>query len=402
MRSNKTRNLTKKDLLLRALLLAIAVLTFLVLAESPSFAQEEDGASLRLTKTDSPDPVLVGQNLTYTLTVTNTGDDEAEDAFLGDRLPDSVEFVSVNSSRGQCGQTGGNSGRDIVCFFGEIDEGRSVTVRIVVRPTQAGQITNQAIAGAEDTRTVSASATTTVRATADLAITKTDNPDPAFVGENLTYTLRVNNNGPGAATGVTIRDTLPANAEFVSAGNGCTYNQQNNVVTCQVGNLQNGGTATREIVVRPTSQGTLNNTATVNGDQADNNNGNNQATAATTVRPSANLAIRKEGPATATNGQSFDYTLTGREQRPERRPERGRHRQPPRRLYLQRRGLDRQLRTRREHPRPQRHPVHAGEPGCEPVADVYRQRHPDPGRRLYEHRERHQRHPGPAARQQHV
>ncbi len=49
---------------------------------------------------------------------------------------------------------------------------------------------------------------------ADLAVSQTDAPDPARVGQALTYTITVRNNGPKAATGVTLTDTLPKNAGF--------------------------------------------------------------------------------------------------------------------------------------------------------------------------------------------
>src|SRR5438034_1986197 len=51
---------------------------------------------------------------------------------------------------------------------------------------------------------------------ADVAITKMDSPDPAHVGQNLTYTIVVTNNGPDKAVGVSITDQLPKNAGYGS------------------------------------------------------------------------------------------------------------------------------------------------------------------------------------------
>src|SRR5207244_6789494 len=51
---------------------------------------------------------------------------------------------------------------------------------------------------------------------ADLSVTKTDSPDPVHIGQNLTYTIKVTNNGPDAATGVTANDALPKNAGYGS------------------------------------------------------------------------------------------------------------------------------------------------------------------------------------------
>src|SRR6185503_945367 len=60
-------------------------------------------------------------------------------------------------------------------------------------------------------------ATTTVQTSADIAVTKSDSPDPVTAGNNLTYTINFTNNGPSDAQSVTVTDAVPANATFVSA-----------------------------------------------------------------------------------------------------------------------------------------------------------------------------------------
>ena len=123
---------------------------------------------------------------------------------------------------------------------------------------------------------------------ADLSITKTDFPDPVHVGQNLTYTIRVSNSGPAAASGVTVSDTLPKNAGFgsVSTSQGsCTLKPAKVLVSCTLGSLAGGASATVTIVVKPTSKGTITNTATASANQADSNTANNKATAVTTVLP---------------------------------------------------------------------------------------------------------------------
>jgi uncharacterized repeat protein (TIGR01451 family) len=123
---------------------------------------------------------------------------------------------------------------------------------------------------------------------ADISVTKTDSPDPVHVGQNLTYTITVTNGGPATATGVTLSDTLPKNAGFgsVTASQGtCTIKPEKRLVTCSLGSIAGGTKATVTIVVKPSSKGTITNTATASGGQADPNAGNNSATAVTTVTP---------------------------------------------------------------------------------------------------------------------
>jgi uncharacterized repeat protein (TIGR01451 family) len=124
-----------------------------------------------------------------------------------------------------------------------------------------------------------ATATKTWIAVADLSITKSGAPDPALVGGTLTYTLSVTNHGPSTATGVTVNDPLPAGVSLVSATP--SQGSCSGTVTCALGTLTNGASATVTIVVHPTAKGTITNTASVSANEPDPNPANNSATATT-------------------------------------------------------------------------------------------------------------------------
>lgn len=126
--------------------------------------------------------------------------------------------------------------------------------------------------------------------TANLQIKKTDSPDPVRIGQQLTYTIAVEDLGPSPATGVTVTDNLPRTVDLVSAtGPNGSCAVQGGKVTCPVGSVKpigvnyGGAAATVTIVVVPRSTGTIRNTATVKGDQKDPATGNNKATATTRV-----------------------------------------------------------------------------------------------------------------------
>ncbi|HEX3557712.1 MAG TPA: FG-GAP-like repeat-containing protein, partial [Pyrinomonadaceae bacterium] len=118
---------------------------------------------------------------------------------------------------------------------------------------------------------------------ADLAVTKTDSPDPAVSGNQLTYTITATNNGPDPATGVAVNDPLPAGVSFVSATPSQGTCSGTATVNCRLGTLVSGANATVTIVVTPNVAGTLTNTATVSSVQPDPHTANNSATANTTV-----------------------------------------------------------------------------------------------------------------------
>jgi len=117
----------------------------------------------------------------------------------------------------------------------------------------------------------------------DLAISKSDLPDPVGVGAPLSYTIKVTNHGPDGATGVTLTDPLPATVTFVSAtpsqGN-CTGTA---TITCSLGSLSTGSSATVTIAVTPTQVGGISNTATVTANESDPDTSNNSATQVTTI-----------------------------------------------------------------------------------------------------------------------
>ncbi len=88
--------------------------------------------------TDGPDPLRVGANLTYTITVRNLGDDDAQDVLLLDALPVGAAYVTASASQGGCGLSGGV----VICKLGRFGVGGVATVRIVVRPGVAGIMYN--------------------------------------------------------------------------------------------------------------------------------------------------------------------------------------------------------------------------------------------------------------------
>jgi uncharacterized repeat protein (TIGR01451 family) len=120
---------------------------------------------------------------------------------------------------------------------------------------------------------------------ADLSVTKTDAPDPVIVGNNLTYTITVTNNGPGNATGVVATDTLPGGGiAFVSATPSQGTCSGTSTVTCNLGTINASGSSTITIIVKPTQGSmTLSNTVSVSANEPDPNPANSSATSTTTV-----------------------------------------------------------------------------------------------------------------------
>lgn len=292
-------------------------------------------ADLSITKTSSPNPVTAGQQLTYTLTVTN-GSLSASTAGLvtvTDTLPSQVTFLTSSN-----GCTQGPPGQ-LSCPVPDLNPGDTFTFTVtvlvnsnaIVNTGGAGTITNTATVTSGDSvdktpadNTVSD--TTTVVDSADLAVTKLCKPDTTvYAGTPIVCTVFVDNNGPSDARSVTIDDTTLSNAAFtitniaVSPGpTNCTLSPVTGGqdLKCQVGNLAAASTTqtgrvTLTYTVTANDGQNIDDVATASSPTPDPNYSNNKAEVNLTVTALADLALTKVGPATAIAGvpNGISWTL---------------------------------------------------------------------------------------------
>ena len=287
---------------------------------SASFTSDFFGADLAITKVGSPKPVTAGNNLTYTLKVSNGGPDAATDVTVADPLPAGTSLVSATTGAGTCSHSSGT----VSCSLGDLAVGDTVTIVIVVTVgagVTAKELTNTATVSSPTpdpgTSNNTATDTTEVVANADLAVTKTATPATVHAGENVTYTIKATNGGPSEARAVVVSDVLPASLTFVSAvpatANCTVAGVQQRSVTCQLGNLAAGATSSISIVARvdpSTLPGTITNNAVVSSQTPDPNPDNNHNSATTNVDTSADLEITKSAsPSPLLAGRPATYTL---------------------------------------------------------------------------------------------
>ncbi len=140
---------------------------------------------------------------------------------------------------------------------------------------------NTAILGGPTDHNLVGAAWVFAMAQADVSVTKSVAGGPPFpAGGNLNYTISIANSGPGAASSVVLSDVLPAGATLVSALSSQGSCGGTTTVTCSIGTLSNGGSATVSIQLSsPLQPGTVSNTATVSATQVDPNSTNNSSTA---------------------------------------------------------------------------------------------------------------------------
>ena len=288
-------------------------------------------ANLSLLKSVTPKTASVGDLVTYTFAVTNNtsiGEAGGGPSGLGttgglvsETLPAGLQFVAPVSGS-SCAQTSGT----VTCDVGPVAQGQIVTASFTARVTGAAAgtgVTNRATVATEasgefpklpdfDPSDDSDAAQLTVNPQADVSLTKTVSPTNPGTDDEVVYTLTANNAGPNDATGVTIHDSVPGGLDFIDASPGC--DNAGGTVTCDVGTIPNGGTASVTIRAHTTAAlagASVGNLATVSANEQDPNPSNNQATATINVAPLVDLKLMKVASNPKPHaGGAVNYTLS--------------------------------------------------------------------------------------------
>ena len=266
----------------------------------------QPSADMAVTKTvDNPTP-NVGDLVTFTITVFNAGPNDATGVVSHDLLPTGLLYISSNPSVGNYDPVTG------LWTIGSLLHGTSAVMTLVAQVNQTGFLTNivNVTANQFDPHPEDNTAAVTVNAqpTADLAVVKTVTNTTPNVGQTVTFTMVVTNNGPNNATGVIMNDALSAGLNILSA----TPSQGTFIGGIwNIGDLNNGSSVTLTIVANVTQTGTLNNSVTVTGNQYDPNLSNNQDLVILNGQPSADLQVQK----TVSNsnphvGEQISFTVT--------------------------------------------------------------------------------------------
>lgn len=299
-------------------------------------SQVDPRADVSVTKTDSPDPVAAGQNLTYVITARSNGPSQALNVTIDDVLPLNVLFVSATPSTGTCAVTPtansvtGAGNRNVTCNLGTIANGAQQTVTIVVRPATATRGTTLTNDVTVSTTTIEppspgTSNNTATAATAvsnpslDLLVNNTDTVDPVTVGSATAYTVTITNNGPSDAENVVVTDALPATGltfqgQSISAGSCPTVPAVGSVggtLICTVPRIAAGASVILTVNMQGVTKGVTTNNVSISSDEIaagfDLISGNNSAPQATTVRTRADVEVASVTPSIASVGLRRPY-----------------------------------------------------------------------------------------------
>ncbi len=204
-------------------------------------------ADVRIEKIDTVDPVFLDHDYSYTLTITNDGPDDASNIIVSDPLPTGVSYRSYSADTASCVFVD----PELTCTVASLANGITEVITIDVTGDTPGDKLNTAMLTHDqqdpDLDNNEDSEHTLVDP-ADLVLTKTADKTTATVGDIVTFTITVKNNGPDTATNVVVTDTLPSLFELQSTTLSQGFCSGTTTITCPIGTMTNGQVVT--IVMR--------------------------------------------------------------------------------------------------------------------------------------------------------
>ncbi len=216
---------------------------------------------LTITKTHTGDFAQGQTGATYTISVTNGGTGATTGTVtVNDTLPTGLTATAISGPNWTCTLQPLGCTRSDSLAAGASYDAITLTVTVAANAT-LGQVTNTAtVSGGGEVNTANDTAndvTNIVAASAALVPTVAVIPPPDATGTTISYTVTITNNGPSAATSVTLTDQLTGNAGFVSASSEtmtCPAPSATSL-NCTLAVLNNGASVTVTITVNLTGGG---------------------------------------------------------------------------------------------------------------------------------------------------
>ena len=219
------------------------------------------GPNVKLTmdKVANVTEAYVGDDIKFTITVTNNGLSEATIVTIEDMLPDSVKFISANG-------TYTNVGQKVVWTIDKMPTNSSVDVYVIVKAVTSGSLVNSAnVTCAENSTSKTNTSEIDVKPVVKFNVVKSANVSNIFIGDKVGFNITVTNNGPSNASNVIVVDMLPAGLKFISSSLDCVV--KGNEVSWNVSKLNNGEIIVIEVICEAVGAGDLINTVNVTCDE---------------------------------------------------------------------------------------------------------------------------------------
>ncbi len=244
------------DLTVTAFAEEYGVLTNIVSVGDKSASVDVNVPEIIPNKTADIENPNFGDNVTYTVTVTNDGNADAKAVVVRDVLGKDLKFVSAT------GTYTFDEATNIITWTVDVDAGKTETFTVVATVINYGNVTNSLVVG---NKTFNKNVTVP-EITPDKTV---DNENPNF-GDDLTYTVTVKNEGNGNANDVIIVDALGKGLKFINASHNGKYDESTRTITWII-DLGAGESAVFSVNAAVEAYGNIPNTVVVGNKSATKN-----------------------------------------------------------------------------------------------------------------------------------
>jgi large repetitive protein len=261
---------------------------------------------LRILKKAVEPSVNAGEEIHYEVEVENEGPSDATGIVVTDALPENTTFKASDPECAEAGEV-------VTCNLAELKLGESHIFKFTVEVKSGTTETIENTAEVEDDQEggpLESTVETPIGGLANLKIEKIGPEKPVLLGNDFTYEIKVENEGPSDAVNATVEDQLPTQVKFLSATTsvGTCDEAPGALLTCDLERMLPHAKATIVVTVEAAEVGGFVNKAIFGSDTSPEPFPEAEAPL-TEILPAADLTITKTAPAAVEPDGTLTYSL---------------------------------------------------------------------------------------------
>ena len=260
--------------------------------------------SMSVEKVADEKSVFSGDDVSFTVNVTNTGDCDLTEVVVKDSIPDGLTYKDYNNGTGNWNLTGD-------CEWtldGALAKGESVTLIVIVSTSRSGSFTNAVTADSKETDEESSEDTVDVF-TPSMSVEKVADEKVAYSGDDVSFTVNVTNTGDCDLTEVVVKDSIPDGLTYKDYNNGTgNWNLTGDCEWTLDGALAKGESVTLIVIVSTSRSGSFTNAVTADSKETDEESSEDTVEVFT---PSLNVEkVSNENKVSVGDEATFTITVT--------------------------------------------------------------------------------------------